>query len=49
LGGFSIQTSSFISQDFSAIPTGSDDGDAVKKRNLAIILGIILPALFSKY
>ena len=50
LGGFPIESSSFISQDLSAtiIPVSEGNQDEeMKKRNLAIILGIIIPAVTS--
>ena len=50
LSGFPIEGSSIISQDLSAtiipVSEGNED-DVTKKRNLAIILGIIIPAVTS--
>jgi hypothetical protein len=49
LGGFQIESSSFISQDLEAIPApqNADDEDARKKRDLAIILGVVIPVVTS--
>lgn len=51
LGGFQIESSSFISQDLEAIPAAQnpDDEDARKRRDLAIILGVVIPAVTSNF
>ena len=50
LGGFPIESSSFISQDFDAVtPAPSDDEEKIKARNLAIILGVVIPGVTSKF
>jgi hypothetical protein len=51
LGGFQIESSSFISQDLAAVPPPHhpDDEDARKRRDLAIILGVVIPAVTSNF
>ena len=50
LGGFPIESSSFISQDFGAVtPPPSDEEEKRKKRDLAIILGVVIPGVTSNY
>ncbi len=47
IGGFTIESSSFIAQDFSVVPPPDNDNEN-KMRILAICLGVILPSVTSK-
>jgi len=50
LGGFGIQSSSFTSQNYISVPTPpKNDDEEIRKRNLAIILGVVIPGVISTF